>query len=768
MPLLGALSSLLFAATAARPVVAVESGALVEPPTGRFCRVTGDPAFSITPGGSLRLAPGGTGARAELAYGDCAAPRVETLVGVGPLPREPAWAEIDLDRGLAFLRGAELSNRPIWWRDEGAATFSSSVCPSVTLENQIERCEIPIPVATLHAALPRGPSGLVILRLPSGMPPPGEPFVLWDRHGAPRPLEAFRVPVRRYVLDQPPVRAAPLEAWRSEAALPVAWPGAVEAASCETSCRLSDEGDRLVVTPPESGASLAVQLELRDGVALRGPHGLVSKAVVTLPLARCQLRPLAPALLGGVDDHRLPLALGESCPHGPQDLTVETSPPSASAVLSQSADGRRLVVSLGHVPARGLPSLDVRLLSGTTHALVGSVTVPITEGHLGTRARLVDPQIGELDAIPTNRRVRVDLLVPDPSLAPALTPESLPGYYQVLGSRPRLEIQGTAPSGGTIPILVGYRPIEAGLGPEEPPLAVFSAEPGYKVRPVSVPISLAPEEPRANRFIAVLCRGAGGGERRILPGETVNLPFESRHSCRLRIDRGAITPEEGPQRLRLTLAVSHSDGTAAPGGFSKLLAIAPLPGHESVWIEPSVPVKPFDHVHVSLAHEPGDPYAAGDGVGGVTGQELTLIFGNERLRLYGSATIPTGLYRLTSGPDAGVVAFSAGALLRLAALDREGKEFPIDLEVGLFGTDLAAAPIAPGVPGPSAELSIVTGLGLTVPILNANQPTQASVGIHAWFEYSPTVIPVPAQHYAQQLSFIFGPSVSIGDIGANF
>ncbi len=746
-------------------LVAVEAGAWIEPGAGRFCKLVGDGAFQLTPTGALRVSPSAAGARAELFYGDCSSPNAETLTGVGLFPNLRASAEIDLDRGLAVLSGGELGRRPIWWRVEGGG-YTSTSCAALSEENRTERCTFPIPTAALREALPRGPSGIVILRLPAAMPSPAELSVIWDRHGVVQPLEAFRVPVRRYVLDEAPVRTSPLEAWRTEAEVAIAWPGAVEDASCETSCRVSGDGGRLVVSPPAEAASLAVRLALRDGVVLRGPRGFASEAIATFPLARCRLRPLAPALLGGVDDHGLPLVLGENCPRAPQDLSVETSPPSASAVISRSADGRRLMLSLGHVP-RGLPSLELRLFAGPERALLGSVSIPITEGYLGTRARLYDPQIGELSAVPTNRKVRVELLVPDPNLAPSLSVEPLHGYYSVARTRP-VEIQGTLESGGTIPIVVGYRPPQAGLPADAPPLAVFPAEPGYRVRPVSVPISLAPEDPRARRFLAVFCRGASGGEERIAPGQTTNLPFDNRHSCRLRIDRSVLTPEEGPQRLRLTVAVTHPDGTSAPGGFSRVLTIRAVAGPESIWIEPTLPIHPFDHVHVGLAHEPGNPYVESETIGGLTGQEVTLIFGDARLRLYGSATIPTGLYRLTSGPDAGVIAFSAGALLRLAMLDREGREFPIDLESGLFGTNLAQPSPAPGVPGSSANLSIVAGLGLTVPILNANQPTQASVGIHAWFEYVPTLQPIPAEHYAQQFSFIFGPSVSIGDIGTNF
>lgn len=730
--------------------VGVEIGGRIRPLAGSFCGLEGDRRFALSSHGELSLSADGLGARADLAYGDCARPSLLHLVGVGLFPSKRTGAEVDVDRDRLALVGPRLSGLVVWWRRREGG-WSGAACQALAGAAGRERCEVSLAEETVRGAL--RDDDLTVLALPAGSPlPEAVPtgLELWSARGATAPAAAFSVPLGHWVLDAPPVHPVAIDGWRGEATVPIHWPGAVASVSCPPErCALAAEGALLQVSTPTEGASLRIQLALRPDVALRTPMGLAATATIELPVARCQLRPLLPALLGGLDDHRLPLALEASCPRELGGLAVETVPPTDASVAQLSADGRRLDLSIGHVPA-GSAALRVKLFAGATRTLVGATSVRISEGWRGTRALLLDPELGELDSIPTNREVRVQLLSPDASLAPAFVPQSLPGYYTVQKGR----VQGLVPTGGTVPVLVGYRPAEADLPAAAPSLVVFSAEPGYRVRDVSVPLSLAPEDPRARKLVQLICRGADGAERRLMPGETVNLPFASRHSCRLLFDRSVLRSEDGPQRLRITLAVTHPDATPAAGGFSKTITLRPTAGIESVWIEPATPIHPFDHLHVSLAQDDSHGfYGAGEEATGVAGQEETIIFGNDRLRLYGSATIPTGLYRLT-GPQAGALNFSAGALLRVAALDRDGREFPFDFESGIFGTGLSQ----------QANLSVVTGFGITVPILNANQPSQASLGIHAWLEYAPTI---PGS-LGEKLAFIFGPSVSVGDFGTNF
>jgi hypothetical protein len=164
---------------------------------------------------------------------------------------------------------------------------------------------------------------------------------------------------------------------------------------------------------------------------------------------------------------------------------------------------------------------------------------------------------------------------------------------------------------------------------------------------------------------------------------------------------------------------------------------------------------PYDHVVVQITHDDEvGYYVATGGSSGIPSRRYQMVFGDGRMRLYGSATVPTGLYRIAGGgTQSGVLQFNAGVVARLAFLDREGHEYPLDLEVGLLGTDLSGHP----------ALSMVLGPGITVPLLNPQQAAQAAIGIHAWLEWAPG----RTGRGERPLAFIFGPSISLGDFGTN-
>jgi hypothetical protein len=70
----------------------------------------------------------------------------------------------------------------------------------------------------------------------------------------------------------------------------------------------------------------------------------------------------------------------------------------------------------------------------------------------------------------------------------------------------------------------------------------------------------------------------------------------------------------------------------------------------------------------------------------------------------------------------------------------------------------------------------VAGLGVAIPLANANQPTQTAVNIHAWVSYTfgtrhgyqldamgnASNTPFKYNNWA----FVFGPSITIGSVGA--
>jgi hypothetical protein len=139
--------------------------------------------------------------------------------------------------------------------------------------------------------------------------------------------------------------------------------------------------------------------------------------------------------------------------------------------------------------------------------------------------------------------------------------------------------------------------------------------------------------------------------------------------------------------------------------------------------------------------------------------QWSVIVGQGHLRFYATAAIPTGLFRIT--PPSDVLTLNFGALSRLTWLNREGQEGLLGLELGAMGIGLAATPDFP------RTLAILGGLGVGVPIGNRGETSQASVNLHAWIAYELRKDFPPSGPPASHWSFLFGPSITIGNIGTN-
>jgi hypothetical protein len=63
------------------------------------------------------------------------------------------------------------------------------------------------------------------------------------------------------------------------------------------------------------------------------------------------------------------------------------------------------------------------------------------------------------------------------------------------------------------------------------------------------------------------------------------------------------------------------------------------------------------------------------------------------------------------------------------------------------------------------QVSTVAGLALSVPIANRSLATETSINLHAWFEYE--VSRGVSGQTGSPFGFVFGPSISIGNVGTN-
>ena len=128
-----------------------------------------------------------------------------------------------------------------------------------------------------------------------------------------------------------------------------------------------------------------------------------------------------------------------------------------------------------------------------------------------------------------------------------------------------------------------------------------------------------------------------------------------------------------------------------------------------------------------------------------------------------TTAIPTGLYRFGTANTSGVLSLSLGILTRLTWLDTDGHEGLLGLEAGLMAFGLTGDVSASGAPLP--QVGAVVGAGLTIPIAGAGSPTQASINLHAWAEQRITGSGAEA---ASTRALIFGPSISLGNVGTTF
>jgi hypothetical protein len=63
------------------------------------------------------------------------------------------------------------------------------------------------------------------------------------------------------------------------------------------------------------------------------------------------------------------------------------------------------------------------------------------------------------------------------------------------------------------------------------------------------------------------------------------------------------------------------------------------------------------------------------------------------------------------------------------------------------------------------QVGLVAGIGLSVPIANRSTPTQASINLHGWVEED--ISHTPGDSQSSRSAIIFGPSISIGNVGTN-
>jgi hypothetical protein len=377
------------------------------------------------------------------------------------------------------------------------------------------------------------------------------------------------------------------------------------------------------------------------------------------------------------------------------------------------------------------------------------------------RASLELPGFPNLNFIPNNRPAVVHVAPPGEHQRLSLLP--IMGVYDVeFSSTGVTSIRGDRNAAGLTELRFGLRAESLPGGLDEANLAVVTDPLQRSVHEANIPAPIGTTLEGPAPLIEVVCGGGDVAQQRIFVGSTAHLPFAMRDTCRVIFHRERLSPEYGTQKLNFEIDVLRADGSSRGGGHvAEVLTFKSGSEPRHAWIRGVS--DPFDRVIVRVSHEADEAHYMGASEirTGAPAAQWSLVFGTGRARLYGTTTIPTGLYRFGDKAHSGVLSLNFGVISRLTWLDKEGREGFLGAEAGVLVIGLANSQSQTGES--LTQIGAVVGLGVAVPIANRSSVTQASINLHAWFEADITRSTDSSSRYA----FIFGPSISIGNVGTN-
>jgi hypothetical protein len=245
----------------------------------------------------------------------------------------------------------------------------------------------------------------------------------------------------------------------------------------------------------------------------------------------------------------------------------------------------------------------------------------------------------------------------------------------------------------------------------------------------------------------------------------MHLAFAARNGCRVILHRERLSLEYGTQKITLEIEVDKVDGAArGEAHFTQVIILRHGPDPRVAWIKGVV--APYDRVVVRLSHFADEAHYLGalEIPSGAPAVQWTTVFGTGRVRIYATTAIPTGLYRFGTHAASGVLSLSLGVISRFTWLDSEGHEGLLGLEAGIMAFGLTGDTSTAGNES-LTQVGAVVGLGLSIPIANAGAPTQASINLHAWLEQR---IAGSGGEASSGQAVIFGPSISLGNVGTTF
>ena len=659
---------------------------------------------------------------------------------------DPGSVVLYPDQGRIEIEGDHLAGLRLRW--ESGHTSGTDACIDPTPAGKHERCAFSLPRTSLpdvrFAWAPALLSGTVASHA--------------DQTAGFEALRPARVVVDRIF----PAAATAIDLSGGVGRIPLAHPEAVAAIDCaQGRCEL-DEGAVQVRAISAAVTGLTMHVHLSPHYFVLRNDTADNTVTQTIAVLHCPVEIVSGTPLRRADATNVLVRLGGRCGGDPRELHwTANGEPAAVVRTAKEGDSLLVLLSVGDLEEAALtltasrPEADGSVVA-VAHAATRTAPSP--------RATLEIAGHGPIDFLPTNRDAEVHV-------APVgnhahLVPLPEEGAYRVTTDAAGSRVRGEDGVGGFVALRFGYR--VDGLPPPfaATDLAVLSESLQRPIREASIPAPIGPSALGPDPLVELSCTDERGNTQRIMPGKRTSIPFTRRDSCRVVIHRERFRPEDGTQDLTVDVDVTKlDDSPRSDAHVSERMVLRPSPESRIFWIR-GVKAQ-FDRVTVRIAHVADDAryVGASETRTSLPAVQWTLVVGEGRLRFYATAAIPTGLFHITA--PSGVLTLNFGVLSRLTWLDHEGHEGLVGLELGAMGVGLATTTNYNFPP----TLAVLGGLGVSIPIGNRGEPTQAAVNLHAWIAYELrddyTYTSGSSTLTASHWSLLFGPSITIGNIGTN-
>jgi hypothetical protein len=673
-----------------------------------------------------------------------------TLIVTGDLPTfDPSSVTVMLDAGRLELRGNGLENVRVGWSSENKT--SSDVCLGVTKEKDHESCAL-----SIDKDLPADPRRIELHWAPA-FGRIAQDAVTYDRAGEVLPKDQLGLPIARLAISRMMPDVPMVNVASGEGKLPLVHPEAVSGVECgAVRCEIVADG-LLVGSVPAAAASVTVKLRLSPRVFATRGDALDNFVSERLAVLRCPMSLVSGEPLRNADELRVLVRLAPECIGDVHRLrwTANGDPLETLAVESQN-DAVFVLLQVGRIASDRLSIVAARE-DNSVLAVVSSQTTELPP----LMATLELPEYGEIEFIPRNRDAVVTIT--HVGGQGRLVPISVPGAYLVSRAEDGFHIRGVYGAGGFAALRFAYR-IE-GLPPrfQDVDFALVTDPVQRPLREASVPLPIGGTSMTEHPIVELYCARERAKLSYMEPGLSHHIPYDNRDSCRLLIHRERIPKEAGEQRLDIEITVNAVGGEARNDAHVvHHLILRNGPDRDVIWLRGAK--QQFDRFTINVTHVVNEALFMVDrgALLMLPSSQWTIITEDADFKFYATAAIPASLYRFSDDLGTGPLSLNFGILSRVTWLDSNGHEGLVGLESGVMGLGLASA---------RDQLAIVLGLGIAIPLGNANTIAQAAINIHAWAAYSlgknratdpDTMQKVPISPWA----FVFGPSITVGSIGA--